>query len=111
MMDLRIPAKMKLANNTLVYIEAVSEAPSGRQAISAETAAEIVGRFESIADSICAVASDLQTALSKVSPNEAEIEFGVDAKVESGGLSALIVKGQGSANFKIKLKWVRAEPE
>lgn len=109
MIEKRNTAKLQLTDNTIVYIETTSESQTGRQAIGAPTAEMVVGKFQSIADSICAVASDLQSALEKVSPTEAEIEFGIDAKVESSGLSALIVKGEGSASFKIKLKWVRAE--
>lgn len=106
--------KVAVADNLYAYIEVGSEsakvqgteAPSGRQVISSFTD-RTVGQFRSLADSIRAVASDMRTAIDAVAPSEAEIEFGVEAKVETDGLTALIVKGEGSANFKVRLKWVR----
>lgn len=112
--DRRPMIKVAVADNLYAYIEVGSEsakvqgteAPSGRQVISSFTD-RTVGQFRSLADSIRAVASDMRTAIDAVAPSEAEIEFGVEAKVETDGLTALIVKGEGSANFKVRLKWVR----
>ena len=47
----------------------------------------------------------MSEALARVKPDHATVEFGVDASVEAGGLTALIVKGTGSATLKITLEW------
>jgi NTP-dependent ternary system trypsin peptidase co-occuring protein len=64
--------------------------------------------FEGLADSILAVTESLNAVLSRVEPKRAAVEFGVDVGVETGGLTALIVKGSGTATLKITLEWERA---
>jgi hypothetical protein len=61
--------------------------------------------FDGLSDSIAAIAQSLSSCLAKVKPQSAEIEFGIEAAVESGRLTALLVKGSGKANLKIKLGW------
>jgi hypothetical protein len=47
----------------------------------------------------------LTTALKKVKPKKASVEFGLEVAVESGKLTTLLVKGTGTANLKIALEW------
>lgn len=51
------------------------------------------------------ITDQLNATLSKVKPRKATIEFGLEVAVEAGGLTALIVKGSGTANVKITLEW------
>jgi hypothetical protein len=69
--------------------------------------------FDGVVDSIQAISERLSEALKTITPDKAAIEFGVDVGVESGALTALIVKGTGSATIKITLEWdsgSRADP-
>lgn len=113
---LRPTVKVQLGEGVFAYIEvdessaarSGADAPTGRQSI-ASLADRTVGQFRSLADSIRAVAAEMRTAIDAVAPSEAEIEFGVEATVGTDGLMALIVKGEGSANFKVRMKWVHGD--
>lgn len=61
--------------------------------------------FEEIAQSIEGITTALQSTLMKVKPHKATVEFGVVLTVETGSVTALIVKGNGSANLKVTLEW------
>lgn len=49
-------------------------------------------------------AETLQQSLSKLKPQKATVEFGIEIGAESGQLTTLIVKGTGSANLKVTLE-------
>jgi hypothetical protein len=61
--------------------------------------------FQGVTDAIEAIATAVDAAMQKVKPKKASIEFGVEVAVESGQLTTLLVKGSGTANFKIALEW------
>lgn len=63
--------------------------------------------FEPMVASIEAITKSVARAVEAVRPNRTSLEFGLDVGVESGGLTALIVKGTGSATLKITLEWER----
>jgi hypothetical protein len=70
-----------------------------------ERVADLPHDFEELTASIEGIASSLYGAIKKIAPKKACIEFGVEAGVESGKLTALLVKGSGKANLKITLEW------
>jgi hypothetical protein len=47
-------------------------------------------------------------AIKQAAPTKAGVEFGIDIAVESGELTALLVKGEAKGNLKISLEWTRA---
>lgn len=61
--------------------------------------------FDSLVSSISAVSQAMTDALRRARPEEAEVTFGVDVSLESGQLTSLIVKGNGTATFTIRLLW------
>jgi hypothetical protein len=61
--------------------------------------------FTEIAGTITSITTVLASAINKAKPHTASIEFGVEIAVESGQLTALIVKGGAKANLKITLTW------
>jgi hypothetical protein len=61
--------------------------------------------FDGVTDSIEAIAERVTNALSRVRPDKATVEFGIDVGVEAGGLTALLVKGTGTATLKVTLEW------
>ena len=68
---------------------------------------EKVLSFQGLADSIEAVTQSMNAVLQRVEPKRASVEFGIDVGVESSGLTALLVKGSGTATLKITLEWER----
>jgi hypothetical protein len=67
--------------------------------------ASLSGRFEDIAKVVEGVAASLTTAIERMAPEKTSVEFGLEISAESGGLTALIVKGSGTANLKVTLEW------
>ena len=63
------------------------------------------GRFAEVLPSIVSLCEDLLTAVKKVAPTKASVEFGISFRVESSGLALLVAKGGSEANFNITLEW------
>ena len=61
--------------------------------------------FKEVTDTVEGLAKAMIGTLKKVKPRAATVEFGLQIGVESGKLTALLVKGTGSANLKITLEW------
>jgi hypothetical protein len=91
--------KVKLDNGTIIHIQAT---PLG----GAEKVATYgLPSFKQVTDSIESIAGAMVTTLKKVKPQSASVEFGLEIGVEAGQLTALLVKGTGTANLKISLSW------
>ena len=61
--------------------------------------------FKEVTDTVESLARAMVGTLKKVRPRTATVEFGLQIGVESGKLTALLVKGTGNANLKIILEW------
>jgi hypothetical protein len=61
--------------------------------------------FEDLTDSVAAVANAMTDALRRARPDEAEVTFGIDATIETGKLTSMLVKGSGTATFGVRLLW------
>ena len=99
-MEAQRVVKAQLAGNQVIRIEA-------RPVGSAEQDIKVgqILSFDGLVKSIEEVSNGLAAALRKANPDRAAIEFGVDVGVESGALTALIVKGTGTATLKVTLEW------
>ena len=64
-----------------------------------------VQSFQGVIDAIESIASAMDAAVRKIKPEKASVEFGLEMAIESGELTALLVKGSGTANLKISLEW------
>jgi hypothetical protein len=90
-----------LGDGKVVLIEARASTEEGDEDVG-------IGRsksFDGVVDSIQTISEKLASALDKVKPDSASIEFGVDVAVEAGSLTALIAKGSANATLKITLAW------
>src|SRR2546429_9770987 len=90
--------KAELDNGATIHIEAT---PLGGE----ERVAYSIPSFKEVTDAVEGIAHAMVTTLKKVKPQQASVEFGVKIGVESGQLTALLVKGTGMANLKIILQW------
>ncbi|GAB1539747.1 hypothetical protein NUACC21_24140 [Scytonema sp. NUACC21] len=61
--------------------------------------------FEEVTTTIESLTKEIVESLHKVKPDRARVKFGVDIAVESGKLTALVVKGASNANLEITLEW------
>jgi len=93
--------KATLPDGTVVRLEART-AGSTQEDVSAlsETL-----KFEGVVNAVESISSAMTKALASVKPDKATVEFGVDVAVESGALTALLVKGKGTATLTVTLEW------
>lgn len=61
--------------------------------------------FDEISNALYGMTAALKGAIEKAKPKKASIKFGLEVGVESGGLTAIIVKGSGKANLEVTLEW------
>jgi hypothetical protein len=61
--------------------------------------------FQGVTDAIEGIATTIVTTLQQVHPRKASVEFGLSLALESGQLTALLVKGSGTSNLKVALEW------
>lgn len=73
---------------------------------------EVAGRllkFEGFTETLGKVANSVtdavQAGLTKVKPAKVTVEFGCEVGVESGQLTAILVKGTAKANLKVTMEW------
>ena len=90
--------KAELANGTTLHIEATSLGGD-------EDVAFIHPSFKDVTDAIEGISESIVTTIKKVKPKKATVEFGVEVALESGQLTALLVKGTGTSSLKITLEW------
>lgn len=88
---------LELPNGSLIDIE-VSEL--GRKNVSSATFS-----FNEIALALEGITAAIKGTLEKAKPQKATVKFGLEASIESGKLTAAIVKGSGKANLEITLEW------
>jgi Trypsin-co-occurring domain 1 len=61
--------------------------------------------FTDATSTIEAISKDLMSVLKRVEPKKATVKFGVELAIESGKLTAMLVKGSAKANVEITLEW------
>lgn len=54
------------------------------------------------------IAEDIFSGLERARLDKTSVEFGVEVALEAGQLTALVMKGSGSASFKVTMEWSRA---
>lgn len=92
---------LELADGTVIKVEVT---PIGEQPVSSETRLfrKATSVIKSIADDIAGTLKDIQQ---DVKPDKFSVTFGLEIGVESGELTALLVKGTGKANLEITMEW------
>jgi Trypsin-co-occurring domain 1 len=88
---------VQLPNGAVVKIEVTK---TGREDVGFDTK-----QFQPIADAIEGVVQMIAAPIQKVKPKKAMVKFGMELAIESGQLTAVIVKGSGKANLEITLEW------
>src|SRR5437763_14431185 len=94
---------VKFAKDVIVRVE--STVLGGEEKVAFEVAS-----FKGVTDAIEAIAVSVVESLRKIKPHKAAVEFGLEIAVESGQLTALLVKGSGKANLKVTLEWSGQSP-
>ena len=93
---------VQLPNRAVVKVEV---AITGREDVGFDAK-----QFQPVADAIEGVVQMIATPIQKVKPKKASVKFGMELAIESGQLTAVIVRGSGKANLEILLEW-EAQPK
>ena len=93
---------IKLEDGSTVKVEATSL--SNSQDVASFEDVFHIDKFQKV---IAGMANMVSDAFAKINPDKATVEFGVEVGVESGELTALLVKGTGTSNLKITMEWNR----
>ncbi|HAC63873.1 MAG TPA: hypothetical protein DCF68_10130 [Cyanothece sp. UBA12306] len=92
---------LKLSDGETIKVEVTQ---LGEQPVSSETRI-----FKQATKVIKSIANDVADTLKEVNetvkPDKFSVTFGLEIAVESGELTALIVKGTGKANLEITMEW------
>lgn len=88
---------VELPNGAVVKVEVST---TGREDVGFD-----VKQFQPVADAIEGVVQMIAAPLQKVKPKKASVKFGMELAIESGQLTAIIVKGSGKGNLEIALEW------
>lgn len=92
---------VELLDGTVVKVEA---RPIGEQRVSVQTRQfkEAMTTVKSIAEEVAETVKDIKQ---HVAPNKMSVKLGVEIGIESGELTALIIKGTGKGNLEITMEW------
>ena len=94
------PITVKLDDNTTIQFE--TTVPRGEADISDE---KIVMEYEKFSMSVEKIAAQTLEPLKKLKAKKVTLKMGLALGLESGGLTAMIVKGTGKANMEITIEW------
>lgn len=99
-----LPAKIipvELLDGTIVKVEAT---PIGEQRVAFQNRP-----FQEVATAIKSITGEIALTLKEISqtvqPDKISVKLGIEVGVESGKLTALLVKGTGKANLEITMEW------
>ena len=90
---------LSLENGSVVQVDV---APQGLEDVALDRAA-----FKEVTDTLEGIVEAISGTIHKAMPTKASVKFGLDIGVESGKLTAVMVKGSGKANLEINLEWDR----
>ena len=82
---------VQLPNGATVKFEVTQ---TGREDVSFDSK-----QFQPVADAIEGVVQMIATPIQKARPKKATVKFGMELAIESGQLTAIVVKGSGKANL------------
>lgn len=91
----RVP--VELPNGTVVQFEVTQ---TGREDVAVD-----VKPFRQITSALEGIIDAVSEPIQKTRPSKAIVKFGMEMSVESGALTATIVKGSSKGNLEITLEW------
>jgi len=97
-----VHTKVKLSNGQEIAVEI-------RTAQEREVSySQLSSKLSDVLPAISGLSADLMSALEKVKPQKATLEFGLKLEFESSGLLAVLCSTTANADLKIKLEWGNA---
>ena len=93
---------VKLSDGSIIKMEYSS---SGREQVGTKN----LINFQEVFQTVQSLATDVKGIVKKAKAKKTTVEFGVELSAESGQLTALILKGSGTANLKFTFEWEKSE--
>lgn len=90
---------VELNNGKIIHVEATDL--GGGQDISVGSLL-----FEDAVDAIHEISKSILNKIELMKPKKAIVEFGLEVALESGKLTAVLVKGNSKASIKITFEWL-----
>ena len=112
--DTSVTIPVVLPNGAKIYVQASSLEPregTGERDVGFDAdrrkrdVAAIPTSFGGVAKAIEGVAEALTATVERIKPQKMSVEFGLQIGAETSGLTALVVKGSGTASLKVTLEW------
>jgi Trypsin-co-occurring domain 1 len=92
---------VELSDGTIIKVEAT---PIGEQRVAFQSRP-----FQEVATAVKSITSEIAATLKEINqtvqPDKISVKLGLEVAIESGQLTALIVKGAGKANLEITMEW------
>lgn len=88
---------VQLPNGAIVKVEVTT---TGREDVGFDPK-----QFQPVAEAIEGVVQMIAGPIQKARPKKATVKLGMELAIESGQLTAILVKGSGKANLEITLEW------
>lgn len=66
--------------------------------------------FNKVGEAIEGIGQTIVSAIEKVKPQKATVEFAVEIGLDSGQLTGMLVKGTGKSSIKVTLEWGEKKP-
>jgi len=70
-----------------------------------DVAARGIPSIEGLTQAIEGLSASILESLVRIKPKKATVHFGITVALESGNLTALLVKGAGNASIDVSLEW------
>jgi|SRR2546427_377622 len=116
MIEVSTLVPVNLSNGVRVHVEATRITPHGTAGGERDVAfapggsgerdvALVPADFDAVSRAIEGIAKSLTQAIEKIAPRKTTVEFGLELQLDSGALTALIVKGSGKSNLKVTMEW------
>lgn len=86
-----------LEDGTIIQVESIRPV---RQQVSTSSKS-----LSKVMKMVSSLAKEMKSSFELTNSKKTTIEIGMDITLESGELTALIVKGASTANFKITIEW------
>ncbi len=93
-------ARVRLDDNTTMLIQLAEQVQPQEAPVAPQTY-----NFDTVASTVRSLSTKLVDSVKAASPTKFSVELGFDFTVESGSLTTLLVKGEGSASVKVTLEW------
>ncbi len=98
------PVKVKLDDNTTILVEVTTNSnEDGRGRNISDT--KIEAEYEKFSVAVEKVAEQTLKPLKKLEAKKVSLKMGLAFGLESGSLTAMLVKGTGNANIEVTIEW------